>query len=66
MTWHPAQERVDRMISSHAHISMTYQPPVPEPKHVHRVERKQREPRPERSTRRHAVAEFFRLVPRQA
>jgi len=54
------------MISSHAHISMTYQPPVPEPKHVHRVERKQREPRPERSTRRHAVAEFFRLVPRQA
>jgi hypothetical protein len=54
------------MISPHAHISMTYQPPVPEPKHVHRVERKQREPRPERSNRRTAVAQFFHLAPRQA
>ena len=53
------------MISPHAHISMTYQPPVPEPKHVHRIERKAREPRPERS-RRVAVAQFLRLAPRHA
>jgi hypothetical protein len=51
------------MISPHAHISMTYQPPLPEPKHVHRIEKKQREPRAPRS-RVFSLARRLHLAPR--
>ena len=51
------------MISPHAHIAMTYQPPLPEPKHVHRIEK----PKAERQTRRRTVlAQRLHLVPRPA
>jgi hypothetical protein len=53
------------MISPYAHISMTYQPPASEPKHVHRIERTQRQPKV-RSSRRMAVARRLHLAPRQA
>ena len=52
------------MISPHAHISMTYQPPVPEPKHVHRVEKPKQHS--EQRSRRFAVAQRLHLVPRHA
>jgi hypothetical protein len=53
------------MISPHAHIAMTYQPPAPEPKHVHRVERKAREAK-QAPSRGIAFARKLRLVPRHA
>jgi hypothetical protein len=53
------------MISPHAHISMTYQPPVNELKHVHRIEKKAREQRAPRF-RPVAVARALRLAPRHA
>jgi hypothetical protein len=49
------------MISPHAHISMTYQPPVPEPKHVHRIEKQRKQPAAQRSRRATLV---HRLLPR--
>ena len=53
------------MISPHAHISMTYQPPAPELKHVHRVEKqkKQVEVAP---SRRFRLAQRLHLAPRSA
>ena len=51
------------MISPHAHISMTYAPPVPEPKHVHRVEK---QPKQRETSRRRRTAQFLHLVPRHA
>jgi hypothetical protein len=53
------------MISPNAHISMTYSPPIPEPKHVHRIEKQAKQP-VERRTRRSAVAQALRLAPRHA
>jgi hypothetical protein len=53
------------MISPHAHIAMTYQPPAPEPQHVHRVE-KQRKQIAAKPSRRLAIAQRLHLAPRQA
>jgi hypothetical protein len=53
------------MISPHAHISMTYQPPAPEPKHVHRIEKQTKEPSAPR-TRRAMLAQRLHLAPRHA
>ena len=61
MTRLSERKRVGRMISPHAHISMTYQPPVDELKHVHRIEKAKKEPVAKRS-RRAALA--HRLLPR--
>ncbi len=51
------------MISPHAHISMTYTPPAPEPKHVHRIEKQPKEQTAPR-TRRATVAQRLHLAPR--
>jgi hypothetical protein len=53
------------MISPHAHISMTYQPPAPEAKHVHRIEKQKKEPEAPRS-RRFALAQRLHLATRRA
>ena len=53
------------MISPHAHIAMTYQPALPEPKHVHRIEKQAKQLKVER-TRRSALAQRLHLVPRHA
>ena len=51
------------MISPHAHIAMTYQPPAPELKHVHRIEK----PKAEKPMKRRAVlAQRLHLAPRHA
>jgi hypothetical protein len=51
------------MISPHAHIAMTYQPAIPEPKHVHRIEK----PKAEKQMKRRSVlAQRLHLVPRSA
>lgn len=49
------------MISPHAHIAMTYQPPVPEPQHVHRIEKPKKQTEARR-TRRAALAHRLRLA----
>jgi hypothetical protein len=51
------------MISPHAHISMTYQPPAPKAQHVHRVEKAKKQPAVQQ-TRRSALARL--LLPRHA
>jgi hypothetical protein len=53
------------MISPHAHIAMTYQPPAPELKHVHRIEKPKKQPAAQR-TRRYALAQRLHLAPRHA
>jgi hypothetical protein len=53
------------MISPHAHISMTYQPPAPELKHVHRVEKQKKQVEVSR-TRRSSLARALHLAPRSA
>jgi len=50
------------MISPHAHISMTYQPPAPEAKHVHRIEKQAKDKAAPR-TRRAALAQALHLAP---
>ena len=63
MTRTSRSEIVGHMISPHAHISMTYQPPAPELKHVHRIEK----PKAEKPMkRRSSVAQRLHLVPRHA
>jgi hypothetical protein len=52
------------MISPHAHIAMTYQPPAPEPKHVHRVEKQQKQQVEVKQTRRASLAQRLHLAPR--
>ena len=51
------------MISPHAHIAMTYQPTLPEAKHVHRVEKPKAEKQSKRST---VLAQRLHLAPRHA
>jgi hypothetical protein len=44
---------------------MTYQPPAPEAKHVHRIEKQKKEPSAPR-TRRASLAQRLHLAPRHA
>jgi hypothetical protein len=53
------------MISPHAHIAMTYQPPAPELKHVHRIEKQAKQVKAPR-TRRATLAQRLHLAPRHA